>query len=385
MHLKSSAKLDAFDGDSNAFEAIRPDLEACLETKLEEKKKHTSPLLWAVPALLLVLLGAWLYHDMERRHQWKRFVDRLQAQPGLVVTATEKHDGQMHIHGFKDPLADLPPALSNEFPDMDLQKIRFHWEPFRSLDPQMVFTRLVSRVPPTETVSMNLTGQRIVAKGAALGPWVLAFQDAVADMDGGLTIDSGEVVNISARLRPPPDVSLSVTDSRLVAKGEARHQWIVEARRLSADLPGITGYDDTDVVDLDRITLNQIKARIQSRALFFAPGATVLNDRQRQILKDVARQLRDFFALAESLDEPLHLAVIGQADPLGKAAHNLKISQDRATAVRNHLIGQGVDEQKIIGIGIGEAAEALSKTTDAARQPSRRVVFAVRDGNAPGI
>jgi type VI secretion system protein ImpL len=48
------------------------------------------------------------------------------------------------------------------------------------------------------------------------------------------------------------------------------------------------------------------------------------------------------------------IRVIGHADPTGKAASNMKLSQQRALTVANYLKAQGVKAGKIITAGKGD-------------------------------
>ena len=381
--LKKPVDLEDFDGNPDAFEMVRPDLEDCLETKIQEEKKRPSPLLWAIPGIVLILLGIWLHQDLDQKRQWHRFIDRIREQPGMAVIATEKRSGQIHVHGLKDPLAALPANLSAEFPAVDTPTVRFHWKPFRSLDPQMVLARLSQRLPPLKTVSLHLENGCIVASGTALPPWLEAFREAAADLDESVTIDAGNLVDGSEKMNPLPGLHLSLDGTRLVAEGNASHQWIVSARRIANGLAGVTHYDDTAVMDTDQAAVADLKERIQAGALYFSPGISRLNDRQRRKLKELAADLTALFARAAILDKPVHLAVIGQADTQGAADYNLEISQARADAVRDQLIEFGMDGKKIIGIGIGEAFDGTKPESGSAGQSSRRVAFAVREGQAP--
>ncbi|MFZ3285729.1 MAG: OmpA family protein, partial [Telluria sp.] len=71
--------------------------------------------------------------------------------------------------------------------------------------------------------------------------------------------------------------------------------------------------------------------------------------------------------------------VTGYADRLGSAKYNLKLSQRRANAVRDYLIGKGVEAGRLKAIGKGEADPVVT-CTDKKRadlikclEPNRRV------------
>ncbi len=80
-------------------------------------------------------------------------------------------------------------------------------------------------------------------------------------------------------------------------------------------------------------------------------------------------------AVAASLvaNPDVKIAVEGFTDNRGAAAANRRLSQARANAVREYLIGKGVDASRISAKGFGPARPAAPNTTDAGRAQNRRV------------
>jgi OOP family OmpA-OmpF porin len=54
------------------------------------------------------------------------------------------------------------------------------------------------------------------------------------------------------------------------------------------------------------------------------------------------------------------LTIVGHADRIGPAAYNQKLSERRASAIRDYLIAQGIDAQRIAASGIGESQPTTS-------------------------
>jgi outer membrane protein OmpA-like peptidoglycan-associated protein len=69
----------------------------------------------------------------------------------------------------------------------------------------------------------------------------------------------------------------------------------------------------------------------------------------------------------------LHLAVEGYTDTTGTAAFNQTLSEQRANAVRDYLIQQGLDAGTITAQGFGPADPVASNDTPQGRQQNRRV------------
>lgn len=72
------------------------------------------------------------------------------------------------------------------------------------------------------------------------------------------------------------------------------------------------------------------------------------------------------------------IQVAGHTDSTGSEAYNEELSQRRAQAVKNTLIGQGVSPERIQTIGFGESAPIATNSTPEGRQLNRRVVITIQ-------
>lgn len=73
----------------------------------------------------------------------------------------------------------------------------------------------------------------------------------------------------------------------------------------------------------------------------------------------------------------LKIELSGHTDAVGSDAANQKLSEDRASAVREYLIGKGIRIDKIEAVGYGESMPVATNDTDDGRQLNRRVEFKV--------
>jgi outer membrane protein OmpA-like peptidoglycan-associated protein len=69
----------------------------------------------------------------------------------------------------------------------------------------------------------------------------------------------------------------------------------------------------------------------------------------------------------------LHLSVEGYTDSVGSDAFNQTLSEQRANAVRDYLLQQGLDPSSIVATGFGKSNPVASNDTAAGRQQNRRV------------
>ena len=97
-------------------------------------------------------------------------------------------------------------------------------------------------------------------------------------------------------------------------------------------------------------------------------AASVLFDFDRAVLRPGETQKLDELTAKLQGRAFDGISVVGHADQIGTAQYNLRLSEQRADAVRAYLAGKGVDEGRIRTEARGET-EAV--TGDACRKPGR--------------
>jgi OOP family OmpA-OmpF porin len=117
-----------------------------------------------------------------------------------------------------------------------------------------------------------------------------------------------------------------------------------------------------------------------------------VTEEDRRVVNEAVRNLEfDFnkatirehsFASLDKLAELLinkkfNLKLAGYTDNVGSAAYNLRLSKDRAGAVKTYLVGKGADASLIQSEGYGKANPIATNRTAAGRQQNRRVEFSL--------
>ena len=85
------------------------------------------------------------------------------------------------------------------------------------------------------------------------------------------------------------------------------------------------------------------------------------------ILDTVAQVLRDF--------PDISIEVQGHTDSRGNDSGNMRLSQQRADAVRQYLVNQGVASDRLTARGYGETTPIESNATNEGRAMNRPVEF----------
>jgi outer membrane protein OmpA-like peptidoglycan-associated protein len=172
IHAERYHALESFNGDSEGL----GDVEARLrELVVGEHAPPSSSLGRAVIlgslALLLIIAGAWAAWWWHNQQLWQGYLDRLQAQPGIVITEAGKRDGKFVVSGLRDPLAADPQTILREA-GVNPAWVVESWIPYQGLDPQSVLKRLDTTLEPPPSVTLAIEGNRIVAQGSAPRVWL---------------------------------------------------------------------------------------------------------------------------------------------------------------------------------------------------------------------
>ncbi len=87
----------------------------------------------------------------------------------------------------------------------------------------------------------------------------------------------------------------------------------------------------------------------------------------------------ELIKLSEILNEynETEILVAGHTDDIGSETYNQKLSEKRANAVANLLVGKGVKRNRLVVIGFGESAPAYTNGTPVGQEKNRRVELAI--------
>ncbi len=255
IHGESSEELQEFNGDSAVLEHRLHDLDELLQTRLRQDKETSSggspkPLLIALGVVLALLLGWWYLGHVEQS-RLQGFARMLMDKPGLVVHPLQEVDGKTLISGLRDPVADDPVALLRETA-IEPDSVLLDFEPYLSLEPEMLLRRAQTALQPPETVRMEIRDQVLHLSGCAPYTWIrlLAFDKATVPGIHGL--DRSALVNADlAALSPPAGVRLDIDGDVLRALGEAPYLWIRETSTSALEIPGIARFDSSGLHNTD--------------------------------------------------------------------------------------------------------------------------------------
>jgi len=130
--------------------------------------------------------------------------------------------------------------------------------------------------------------------------------------------------------------------------------------------------------------LNAVLATRETARGLIVDLSDVLFDFNKSTLKPAAREKLAKVSGILSSYPNLKLQIEGFADNVGSDEYNQKLSEERADAVRDYLVTQGVRQANISAAGYGKSDPVADNSTAAGRAENRRVQVVV-SGDAIGV
>ena len=171
------------------------------------------------------------------------------------------------------------------------------------------------------------------------------------------------------------EMTTKPVSNEVVAKLES------EKKRLGDELAAKTEDLKKVRVDLGRLhlsnasmekQLNQFRRRLASiDPIRYAKGAADVKDQQTRVLTQVKEVLMLF--------PEARFEIVGHTCDLGSKAGNLRLSRERAKALFNFLVDEGVPIQRLKSIGMGDSQPAVPNTNETNRRQNRRVEVLILD------
>jgi OOP family OmpA-OmpF porin len=219
-------------------------------------------------------------------------VQRLESEPGIVLTQAERAGGRWRFAGLRDPLAPEPAVLLASA-GADTSKVSASWEPYLSLRPELVLARARRSLAPPATASVDLVGDTLRLRGSAPLEW-LAATSHTAPLPAGVA---------------------------------------------ALDLRGVEPTVPPELASIER--------HIEGRRLLFDIGSAAVRPEERAEAAEVAAAFTRLQAGAARMAVRAGLELVGRTDLTGADSTNRALSRSRAEAVLAALVARGVARDAI--------------------------------------
>jgi outer membrane protein OmpA-like peptidoglycan-associated protein len=217
--------------------------------------------------------------------------------------------------------------------------------------------------PRARAPTAFVAGLAALVAFAPAGPAAAASADPDADCDGIVNAIDRCPTEVEDRDRhadddgcPDPD-----NDGDRIADGADS---CPDEGEVVNDFEDGDGCPDAAIeIKVDRIELKQ---RIE-----FAYDTAEILERSSPILDEIAQAVRENPAGGV-------ISIEGHADDRGSRSYNQRLSEQRAAAVRSHLVGLGIKPARLVHVGRGETQHRAAGQGEDARAENRRVEFMVQ-------
>ena len=187
-------------------------------------------------------------------------------------------------------------------------------------------------------------GTELLAQdGAMIGS--LGEEDAAVMIDGGDEVDESKMDSDGDGI---PDIHDKCPDEPETINGVEDEDGCPDEGEGAVRLVG----DRIEI--LERVHFDTARASIKSRS--------------HSVLSQVA-------SVMKAHPDIVMLRILGHTDDRGEEAANLELSQQRAVSVKEYLIKQGIEAQRLSARGYGESHPIADNATESGRQDNRRVEF----------
>lgn len=130
-------------------------------------------------------------------------------------------------------------------------------------------------------------------------------------------------------------------------------------------------------LDASQAKLAELQAKPTSRGMVLTLGSVLFVTGRSELLPGA---LGSVDRLAEYLKDNTEKSVLieGHTDSTGSDSINLRLSQERAEAVRMALLSRGIAADRAVATGLGSSQPVASNDTAAGRQQNRRVEIIIK-------
>ncbi len=329
IHLKLNKEFAEFQGETEPFSASKPYLETCLEIQYKLPRKQNYTYAWTFLGTIAIACGIWSFFAIRDQLRWDAYLEKLNSQPGIVVTNASSRHGKYFLLGMRDPLAVDPKALMAEA-NIPPKKVISNWEPYISLQPQFTAKRAAELLQAPETVSLN--------------------------------VDENGILH---------------------ATGYAPREWVLSAQKIWHFIPGVTQFEYNNLLDPEFQKLNLSKKQIEESTLFFLEDTTELLPGEDKKIQNLLIEMQLLLNTAKYLRQNVRIQILGHENLVRTEQKNIILSQARANKILSYLTPSGINASNFQTAAVGFKQPLDIKSIKQKQQSNSRVSFKVFLSDSP--
>ena len=224
---------------------------------------------------------------------------------------------------------------------------------------------IIEGAVPTEMTKQEILSKLYTTYGRKNVVDRIQIRQVTAPADWSNTVST--VIHEDLKKVKNGKLTVKGTDIQLTGKVSNPH----EIQETTAKFQGLTpaSYRLNTQLSVNQAEQQIIDAALKNRIIEFESGSAVLTDAGQKIL--------DEMAIALNKVGGKKVKIVGHTDSSGDATKNLKLSQDRALAVKNYLISKSIPADHLSTEGLGSSKPVADNTSPEGRKKNRRIEFTV--------
>lgn len=213
-----------------------------------------------------------------------------------------------------------------------------------------------------------------------------------ADVDDNFAVDmpaAAQLATILPIIKNVPNASMVIEgnnitvnapDAAALAKLVADLQAAAPAMTVTAEGPLDEQSEIDDSLAAADMAMNNLGENPNPRDVARALNLQVVNFAvDEDIIPDANKAILDRAVEIMKQVPDMTLSIIGHTDNTASNPYNMKLSQERAQAMKDYMVSKGADASKLVTKGMGETDPIADNSTEQGRFRNRRIEFVVYD------
>jgi len=171
---------------------------------------------------------------------------------------------------------------------------------------------------------------------------------------------------------------ITLTDTKLIIKGDIRSERAVQGIKDRLATHSDLGFETRFELRLPVLS-DQASACQEEANKRVATGETVLFSFDSAEIHEIGRRLLDEVVEISNSCPDVAVYVTGHTDAVGDIDYNIDLSERRAEAVVNYMIGKGVNANRLTPLALGFSQPVADNSTEEGRVMNRRIEFRARE------
>jgi outer membrane protein OmpA-like peptidoglycan-associated protein len=321
IHFQYKNELKEFEGDTEPFEYLKPDLESLLFQKTSKKEKKAKPVIaiFILSAIAIIIFSFLGYHIRDS-WKWSDFKEELGSTPGFIILEDGYKDSKRYISGFKEEFANYPKNIWEQS-GYDSSDIILDLEPYQSNQSLFVIKR---------------------AKSV---------------------------------LKAPESVNLDYEDGTLIISGYASQQWIDKANEFALLITGVQNIDIKEMKISEGLQIDSVVKTIENTNFNFQFNSTMLIHGQEEKVKMILELMKKLSIIAG--DKRIIIEIMGNTCSSGSEIRNEKLSWNRARRFLEIIGEANIQKIDFLLKGFGNKNPLVEEKSEEDKKKNRRVSFDV--------